>query len=347
MKSRDIKGSAVTVGGSLGAAVPDRSMELSRKRDYWVVPMKLIDVTRQFNTEDECLDYIEKMRWPNGELGCVHCGEAGRVSKITREAGKNKRTRIYQCLACGKQFSATSGTIFNDTHLPLTKWFMALALICEAKKGISAKQIERHLGVNYRTAWHLCHRIRAAMQDGGLLTGEVEADETYLGARKPRKGRPYVKKDKKDVVLGMIERGGKLRLVPVKDAKMEILGPALEEHISPGAHTIYTDESAAYAIYLQRHFDAEHKTINHSRTYGMGDTHTNTIENAFSLLKRGIYGTFHRVSVKHLGRYCNEFSFRFNRRGEQLQMFDATLKSILNEKALTFKKLTASLGSES
>jgi transposase-like protein len=347
MKSRDIKGSAVTVGGSLGAAVPDRSMELSRKRDYWVVPMKLIDVTRQFNTEDECLDYIEKMRWPNGELGCVHCGEAGRVSKITREAGKNKRTRIYQCLACGKQFSATSGTIFNDTHLPLTKWFMALALICEAKKGISAKQIERHLGVNYRTAWHLCHRIRAAMQDGGLLTGEVEADETYLGARKPRKGRPYVKKDKKDVVLGMIERGGKLRLVPVKDAKMEILGPALEEHISPGAHTIYTDESAAYAIYLQRHFDAEHKTINHSRTYGMGDTHTNTIENAFSLLKRGIYGTFHRVSVKHLGRYCNEFSFRFNRRGEQLQMFDATLKSILNEKALPYKNLTASLVSES
>jgi transposase-like protein len=347
MKSRDIKGSAVTVGGSLGAAVPDRSMELSRKRDYWVVPMKLIDVTRQFNTEDECLDYIEKMRWPNGELGCVHCGEAGRVSKITREAGKNKRTRIYQCLACGKQFSATSGTIFNDTHLPLTKWFMALALICEAKKGISAKQIERHLGVNYRTAWHLCHRIRAAMQDGGLLTGEVEADETYLGARKPRKGRPYVKKDKKDVVLGMIERGGKLRLVPVKGAKMEILGPALEEHISPGAHTIYTDESAAYAIYLQRHFDAEHKTINHSRTYGMGDTHTNTIENAFSLLKRGIYGTFHRVSVKHLGRYCNEFSFRFNRRGEQLQMFDATLKSILNEKALPYKNLTASLGSES
>jgi transposase-like protein len=347
MKSRDIKGSAVTVGGSLGAAVPDRSMELSRKRDYWVVPMKLIDVTRQFNTEDECLDYIEKMRWPNGELGCVHCGEAGRVSKITREAGKNKRTRIYQCLACGKQFSATSGTIFNDTHLPLTKWFMALALICEAKKGISAKQIERHLGVNYRTAWHLCHRIRAAMQDGGLLTGEVEADETYLGARKPRKGRPYVKKDKKDVVLGMIERGGKLRLVPVKGAKMEILGPALEEHISPGAHTIYTDESAAYAIYLQRHFDAEHKTINHSRTYGMGDTHTNTIENAFSLLKRGIYGTFHRVSVKHLGRYCNEFSFRFNRRGEQLQMFDATLKSILNEKALPYKNLTASLVSES
>ena len=145
----------------------------------------------------------------------------------------------------------------------------------------------------------------------------------------------------------MIERGGKLRLVPVKEAKMEMLGPALEEHISPEAHTIYTDESASYAIYLQRHFDAQHKTINHSRTYGIGDTHTNTIENAFSLLKRGVYGTFHKVSIKHLGRYCHEFSYRFNRRGEQSQMFDGTLKSLLNEKALPYKKLTASLGSES
>jgi hypothetical protein len=110
---------------------------------------------------------------------------------------------------------------------------MALALICEAKKGISAKQIERHLGVNYRTAWHLCHRIRAAMQDGGLLTGEVEADETYLGARKPRKGRPYVKKDKKDVVLGMIERGGKLRLVPVQDAKWKYSAPRSKSTLAP------------------------------------------------------------------------------------------------------------------
>jgi transposase-like protein len=155
-----------------------------------VVSMKLIDVTRKFASEDQCLDYLQAMRWPHG-VGCVHCGSMN-VSTITRTAGKNKRVRIYQCLEkeCGKQFSATSGTIFNDTHLPLTKWFMALALICEAKKGISAKQMERHLGVNYRTAWHLCHRIRAAMQDGGLLTGEVEADETNLGAHKPRKGRP-------------------------------------------------------------------------------------------------------------------------------------------------------------
>lgn len=199
--------------------------------------MKLIDVTEKFKTDDDCLDYIEAMRWPNGEIGCVHCGEIGRISKFARESkGKNKRTRLYQCLACGKQFSATSGTIFNDTHLPLVKWFMAIALVCGAKKGISALQLKRHLGVNYRTAWHLAHRIREAMQDGGLLTGVVEADHTYFSARKPRKGRPYVKKEETDVVLGMYERGtGKLRLIPVKDAKAEITSPVLEKHISPEA----------------------------------------------------------------------------------------------------------------
>jgi len=303
--------------------------------------MKLIDVTRQFNTEDKCLDYIEKMRWPHG-VGCVHCGVMN-VSTITRMAGKNKRVRIYQCLEkeCGKQFSATSGTIFNDTHLPLTKWFMAIAFICEAKKGISAKQVERHLGVNYRTAWHLCHRIREAMKEGGLLTGVVEADETYLTPKKPRKGRPYVKKENRDVVLGMIERGGKLRLIPVKDAKMESIGPELSKHISPDVETIYTDAAATYAIYLSKNFTGKHRTINHIESYTQGDTHTQHIESAFSLLKRGVYGTFHKVSIKHLGRYCNEFSYRFNRRGEQLAMFDGTLKNILNEKALPYKELTA------
>ena len=303
--------------------------------------MKLIDVHKQFRTDEDCLDYIEKMRWPNGELGCVHCGEVGRVSKITREKkGKNKRERIYQCLACEKQFSATSGTIFNDSHLPLTKWFLAIAMICEAKKGMSACQLQRHLGVNYRTAWYLAHRIREAMQEGGLLTGVVEADETYLTPKKPRKGRPYVKKDKRDVVLGMIERGGRLRLVPVADAKIGIVEPMLEKHVSPDA-TLQTDEHPTYAIIGQRKF-AAHRTINHQRSYAIGDLHTNTIENAFSLLKRGIYGTFHKVSIKHLGRYCNEFSYRFNRRGIQEKMFDETLKRLVNGKPLPFKTLTAS-----
>jgi transposase-like protein len=307
--------------------------------------MKLIDVTRKFATEDNCLDYIESMRWPNGEIGCVHCGEVGRISKITREAGKNKRTRIYQCLACKKQFSATSGTIFNDTHLSLTKWFMAIALICEAKKGLSALQMQRHLGVNYRTAWHLCHRIREAMKEGSLLTGEVtmltgvvEADETYVGGKVKRKGKPYVKKEKKDVVIGLIERGGRLRLVPVADNKMSIIEPVIEKHVHPEA-ILQTDDSAIYHIIGKRRFPGRHRVINHTRSYGIGDNHTNTIENAFSLLKRGIYGSFHKVSIKHLGRYCNEFSYRFNRRGAQLQMFDATLKNLTRGEVLPYKKL--------
>jgi transposase-like protein len=302
--------------------------------------MKLIDVHKQFQTEYQCLDYIEKMRWPNGEMCCVHCGEIGRVSKITRETGKNKRTRIYQCLACGKQFSATSGTIFNDTHLPLTKWFLAIALICEAKKGVSAKQLERHLGVNYRTAWHLAHRIREAMQEGaGLLTGVVEVDETYVGGKVKRKGKPYVKKDKKDVVIGLIERGGKLRLVPVADNKMSIIEPVIEKHVSPDA-LLQTDDSAIYNIIGKRR-PGGHRIINHTSSYGIGENHSNTIENAFSLLKRGVYGTFHKVSIKHLGRYCNEFSYRFNRRGEQLAMFDATLKNLTRGEVLPYKKLTS------
>ncbi len=302
--------------------------------------MKLIDITRRFKTEDDCLDYIEAMRWPNGEIGCVHCGEIGRVSKITREtAGDNKRTRIYQCMACGKQFSATSGTIFNDTHLPLTKWFLAIALICEAKKGVSACQIQRHLGINYRTAWHLCHRIREAMQEGGQLFGVVEADETFLHPRKPRKGNPKVKNPNRMAVLGMIERGGKLKLIPVANAKLVSIKKPLLEHVSRRA-TLQTDTTFAHGIIGRVHFP-HHRMINHIVSYAQGDNHTNSVENAFSLLKRGIYGTYHQVSIKHLGRYCNEFSYRFNRRGEQLQMFDVTLKNLARGKALPYAKLTS------
>jgi hypothetical protein len=309
--------------------------------------MNLIDVTRQFKTDDDCLDYLEAYRWPDGKIGCVHCGVVGRISKVTREAkGKNKRTRLYQCLDCGKQSSPTAGTVFHDSHLPLVKWFMAMALICEAKKGISAKQVARHLGLekSYKTAWYLCHRIRKAMKEGGLLGeagGIVEADETYFNPRKPRKGKPYVKDGNRSAVLGMIERGGKLRLIPIADAKMATVEPELRKHVSLDA-TLQTDESSIYYIMRQRKVFAGHRMINHIRSYAEGENHTNSIENAFSLLKRGIYGTFHQVSEKHLGRYCEEFSYRFNRRGEQANMFDVTLKGLLREKALPFKTLTGS-----
>jgi hypothetical protein len=223
---------------------------------------------------------------------------------------------------------------------------MAMALICEAKKGISAKQVARHLGLekSYKTAWYLCHRIRKAMKEGGLLGsgGVLEADETYLKPRKPRKGAPYVKKEHKEVVLGMVERGGKLRLVPVSGTKVADLQPELEKHVSPDVKMIYTDEHPIYDFALRGKYPGKHETINHSRTYVAGEVHTNTVENAFSLLKRGLYGTYHQVSIKHLGRYCEEFSYRFNRRGEQSEMFDMTLKGLLRETPLPLKVLTDS-----
>jgi len=313
--------------------------------------MKLIDVTRQFNTDDKCLDYLEAQRWPNG-VACLECGSLS-VSRITRESkSKNKRTRVYQCLEkeCGHQFSPTAGTIFHDTHLPLEKWFMAIALICEAKKGLSACQMQRHLGINYRTAWHLCHRIRAAMaEDDIVLTGKVEADETYVGPtihNRRKHGRPV--RRTKEVVLGMVERGGgRLKLIPVADTKARIIQPLLEKHISEQVGTIYTDEHPIYIFALKSKFPGKHKMIVHSRTYGIGDIYTNTIENAFSLFKRGLYGSFHRVSKKHLARYCNEFSYRFNRRNNQEQMFADTTKNLLVGKKLEYKALTASPVSES
>src|ERR1700686_5557589 len=262
--------------------------------------MRMIDVTARFNTDDKCLDYLEQMRWPNG-VACVHCGVMN-VSTITRKAGKNKRARIYQCLEkeCGKQFSATSGTIFNDTHLGLEKWFMAIAMICEAKKGMSAKQLERHLGVNYRTAWHMAHRIREAMQDGGdLLTGVVETDTTWMTPRKPRKGRPQPKNPNRSAVLGMIERGGKLRLIPVADEKFVILAPVMRDNIDKDA-LLQTDKAVVFEK-VGHYLDFRgHRMINHIVSYGEGQNHTNTIENAFSLLKRGVYGTFHKVASVNL-----------------------------------------------
>jgi len=310
--------------------------------------MNLINVVAKFKTEDECIDHLIAIRWPNG-VCCIKCGEIN-VQEMRIEASRRKNgrfipaRRLFRCLRpeCkGYQFTAKAGTIFDASHLPLHKWFMAIGLIVEGKKGVSAKQIARHLGMekSYKTVWYLCHRIREAMQDGGdFLTGIVEADETYLTPKKPRKGKPYVKKEKRDIVFGMIERGGRLRLIPIADAKREIIEPVMDKHIDPNA-TLQTDGHATYGIITERKWVGKHRVIDHNSSYAWGDVHTNTIENAFSLLKRGIYGTFHKVSIKHLGRYCNEFSYRFNRREDQANLFNSTVKGLVNGKALRFKSL--------
>jgi transposase-like protein len=323
--------------------------------------MHLIEVTRRFQTKEACEDYLAGLRWPNGVV-CTKCGQIGNEHFRKFTTQETKRTRfskkqqkvvevrvpsrnLYECKGCGYQFAVTTGTVFHDSHLPLEKWFEAVAMILEAKKGMSALQVCRHLGVpkaNYKAIWFLCHRIRQATKETGLLTGEVETDETFFNVRRPRKGKPYVKKQKKDIVLGMVERGGKLRLIPIPDTKKSIVGPILKENISPDVETIYTDDAAAYGIFFEEHFPGKHKIVRHATEYVRGITHTQTIENAFSLLKRGLYGSYHRVSIKHLPRYCNEFSYRFNRRHEQPQMFEETMQGLLKGEPIQYKKLTAS-----
>jgi hypothetical protein len=286
--------------------------------------MNLIDVNKEFATDEQCLEYLEQMRWPKG-VRCLTCGN-DKVSNVTRDVkkkGKNQRVTFYQCLepSCKQQFTATSGTIFHDSHLPLHKWFLALALIIDAKKGISAKQLQRHLGIgSYRTAWYLAHRIRKAMADseGSLMTGIVEVDETYIGGKHKGFGKgPYT--GNKDIVVGVRQRGGNLWLIHTENNYAETLGKIIRSNVSTNVEMIVTDEFCAYpkAMINAGIHGAKHKTIRHlDKDYVQGEVHTNTVESAFSLFKRGVTGNFHKVSIKHLHRYLSEFEHRFNRRND-------------------------------
>jgi len=308
--------------------------------------VNLIDVTEQFKSDDDCLAYIESMRWPDGIIRCPVCGY-DRISKITRKkTSKNKRTRIYQCLeaTCKTQFSATSGTIFNDSHLPLTKWFMAMALIVDAKKSISANQLKEHLGIgSYRTAWYMAHRIRKAMEspNADKLSGIVEMDETYVGGRaKGKRGRGI---SNKIVVIGMKQRDGNLRLSHAKNANKHTLADHIQKHISKDVDVIMTDEWGAYVPAIKKTgiIPDRHKTVNHSKKiYAEGIVTTNGIESAFSLFKRSIIGSFHKVSIKHLHRYLSEFETRFNARKDK-DRFEATLHRMLDIKPMPYAELTA------
>ena len=228
--------------------------------------MNLIDVVREFKTEDDALEFLEVMRWPDG-IRCPICGN-DRISKITRKsASKNKRTRIYQCLekTCKKQFSATSGTIYGDSHIPLRTWFMAIAFIIDAKKGISALQLQRHLGLkSYESAWYLCHCVRKAMQqDGEPLSGTVEIDETYVGGKIRGKGQVYAKKQKQ-VVMGAIQRGGQLRFKHVRSADVTTFRDFIAEHVGPETDRIMTDQHRAYPGALESlrpHLSVTHETV--------------------------------------------------------------------------------------
>ena len=296
--------------------------------------MTLPDLQRLFNTDDKCREALTKLRWPNG-VECPRC-HSKRISWI--QANKQ-----FDCAECEYHFSVTAGTVFNDSHLPLTTWFTAVLLLVEARKGMSANQIKRTIGVSYKTAWYLCHRIRAAMgqAERTMLSGVVEMDETYIGGGKRGMGRGPHGKDKQ-IVVAIRERGRDVRFFHAADAKSGTLAKYIADNISKDVECIVTDDFKAYpAAIAKNDFDQHHFTINHSwKQYVNGEIHTNTVENAFSLLKRGVIGTWHKISVKHLPAYLAEMEFRFNRR-KRADLFLDTLRHMITAPTLTFEKLTA------
>jgi transposase-like protein len=295
--------------------------------------MNLVDINTLFGTEDKCRELLVRLRFPEGPQ-CLRC--KGPAVKLDTDK------QLFYCKDCDYQFSVTSGTVFNDSHLPLGKWFLTTHLLCEAKKGMSACQIQRTVGMSYKTAWYLCHRIRHAMAqtDKPMLDGKVEMDVTYVGGWNKGKGR-VARMDNKEVVVGIRKRNGDLRFFHAHDAKGGTLAKYIRENISEDVEVIFTDDASANDAAMRKARRTNHKKINHSSgMYVVGDIHTNTVESAFSLLKRGIMGTWHRISAKHLPAYLEEMEFRFNRR-KRSDLFLDTLRHMVTASVLTFEKLTA------
>ncbi|MFA4814906.1 MAG: IS1595 family transposase [Candidatus Gracilibacteria bacterium] len=277
--------------------------------------MNIIQIYKQFPTEESCLKHLEKVRW-EGRPTCPYC-------KSQKQTPMEKEFR-YHCNTCNTSYSVTVGTIFHKTHLDLQKWFLAISLILNAYKGVSARQLARDLEVNKNTAWYMAMRVRNAMiEQRELLTGVVEMDETYIGGkRKGPRGRGALGKTP---VVGMVARGGKIVAKRVFKVNAKVLTSLVREKVNLSEATMMTDEFKGYT--RLKNF-IPHKTINHSKWYVDGDTHTNTIEGFWSLLKRGIVGQFHKVSAHRLPKYIDEFCFRYNHRGETDVFETLLLKSV-------------------
>lgn len=267
----------------------------------------------QFQDAEQAREYLEAIRWPDGRV-CPHCGVVGEHYKLE---GKATRPGVYKCSDCREQFTVTVGTLFEDSKVGLDKWLTACYLMSCSKKGISSKQLERMLSVSYKTAWFMSHRIREAMgSEGGLLGGggePVEVDETYWGnVGKQAKGARGG--DHKMKVLSLVERNGEKRSFHVTKVNAETLKPIMKANIDAESR-LMTDEAKVYdKIGIEF---GQHQMVNHSaKEYARGDVTTNTVESSFAILKRGLYGTFHSVSEKHLQRYVNEFDFRWNNRAK-------------------------------
>ena len=292
--------------------------------------MNLVRLVEDFHSEDACRTYLEHLRWPD-KLACLRCGS----TSISRISTRNQ----LDCNDCRYRFSVTTGTIFHDTHLPLWKWFLAAYTIIESKKGISANQIKREMGISYKTAWYLCHRIRAAMTEAYpiKLKGIVEIDETFVGGTTKGTGHGY--KGNKAVVVGAIQRDGKIILQVAQDRSRKTLHTFAAENVADEAEAIHTDNWQAY--WGIGDADTRHETVNHSaKEYVRGDVHTNSIEGVWSLLKRSIIGSYHKVSVKHLDAYLDELEWRFNNR-DNPYLFRDTMLKLIGSVNLPYQELTA------
>ena len=284
--------------------------------------MNIVSIYKQFPLEQDCLSHLENVRWPDKKPVCPYCN-SNKTSPLPKEYR-------HHCNNCNTTFSVTVGTIFHHTHLPLQKWFLAVSLILNAKKGIAARQLARDLEVNKNTAWSLEMRIRKAMietKQRELLHGIVEMDETYIGG-KPRKGiggEPLKRGrgTKKIPVVGMIERNGKVKAKAIKNHKLDhkTLKALVRANVDTSNTTLITDE---YRGYIGMGRIVNHEVVNHQAWYVDGYKHTNNIEGFWALLKRGITGQYHKVSLKYLDKYITEFCYRHNNR-ENVDLFDMTI----------------------
>lgn len=305
-----------------------------------------------FHDEDKAREHFEALGWPNGPF-CPHCGEAERVYRI--KPGKNTRAGLVHCNACEGSFTIRTGSVMESSHLPLTKWALGFHLMASSKKGVSAKQLQRQLGIGYRAAWFLAHRIRTAMtpaSHNGPMGGEgkvLESDETFVGgkAKSAHKSKPI---PKKHAVHALVERGGEARVQHVADVTAKTLGEVLTKQ-ADAKSSLHTDDSLAN-LSLGKRF-AEHRAVAHTLGEYVskdGLAHTQTVESFFAILKRGVTGTFHSVSEQHLQRYCDEFAFRWNTRSalgvEDTERAALAIKGAKG-KRLTYRNPDATKGADS
>lgn len=281
--------------------------------------MKITTFMRRFGTDDACRAHMERTRWPDGPV-CPGCGSVDHAGVISTRPG------WYRCHACGRQFSVTVGTALEGTHLPLRHWYLAMYLMLSTAKPISAMSLSRHLGIQYRTCWHMLHRLRA-MLDGGEtlpLSGIVEADETYVGGKarnlqkhraRPARGRGT----SKPMLFAAIERGGEARAAVIPSANAIAIDPLLFGWLDRDG-VLCTDELGVYDWFgrkMRQHYRVNHTAGEYARSEGATRIHVNTAEGFFGLFKRNVLGIHHHVSPKHLHRYATEHAFRYNRRSDE------------------------------